>query len=218
MKLRFLFSALFVALTACAAGSLLAQPEDERVFLLVSHPDMMDPNFARSVVLTVRADAGGPLGVILNQPTSVTLRDLYPDRDDVAKRDDVVFFGGPVQPDALLFAFRSATKPPQGLLVEDNIYISGNSAVLEELLRHPEHAEDQRFFVGYSGWADGQLEAEIEQGGWYVLPYDTAAVFAMDPRSMYEQLLRRATVPRMEAGASPRRLSMASAGSSRLQH
>ena len=189
----------------CAAMILLspaigqAQTDPGRAFLLVAHPQLEDPNFAGTVVLAVRADKGGPLGVILNRPTTTALSSVYPDRADAAGRNDLVFFGGPVQPDALLFAFRSATKPPQGMLVVEDIYISGYSRVLDELLKHPEHAAEQRFFVGYSGWSEGQLEAEISEGGWYVLPLDTGAIFRMNPRTMYDDLLERALVPRIEA-------------------
>lgn len=179
-----------------------AQPEDERAFLLVAHPGLLDPNFAGTVVVAVRVDEGGPLGVILNRPMEVTLDALYPDRPEVADRNDRIHFGGPVQPDALLFAFRSATPPPQGMLIADDIYLSGYSGVLNELLKHPEHAAQQKFFAGYSGWSDGQLEAEIEQGGWYVLPLDVEAIFNMDPDTMYEKLLARATRPRIEARAA----------------
>ena len=176
-----------------------AQADPGRAFLLVANPDLPDPNFAGTVVLAVRVDEGGPLGVILNRPTTITLGTVYPDRADAANRKDVVFFGGPVHQDSLLFAFRSATKPSQGMLVDDDIYISGYSRVLDELLKHPENSAEQRFFVGYSGWEDGQLEAEIERGGWYVLPLDIGALFRMNPQSMYEDLLRRALVPRIEA-------------------
>lgn len=194
-----------LALAVIAAAALIspfasqAQQADDRAFLLVAHPALPDPNFARSVVVVVRIDEGGPLGVILNRPTTVALGTLYPDRPEVAERADVVYFGGPVQPDALLFAFRSATRPPQGMLVAEDIYISGYSGVLEELLKHPEHAAEQRFFAGYSGWSSGQLEAEIEQGGWYVLPLDLAAIFRMNPHTMYDELLTRARKPRIEA-------------------
>jgi putative transcriptional regulator len=90
------------------------------------------------------------------------------------------------------------------LFVADDIYISGFSEVLAEILRHPENARQQRFFTGFSGWAADQLEEEIAQGGWYVLPFDPRAVFDMNPLTMYEEMLRRAAVPRIEASHGPR--------------
>jgi putative transcriptional regulator len=163
MHLRFL---LILSIIACSASqTTLAQMENQRVFLLVAAPGMMDPTFSKTVVLAVRADEGGPIGLILNRPSTVELRALYPHRAELAARRDLVFLGGPVEPDALLFAFRSQTAPPKGLLVADDLYISGFSEVLDELLKHPENASQQRFFTGFSGWATGQLEAEIAQGG-----------------------------------------------------
>jgi len=199
MRMRCWLAVLVAAAALPASGVARAQSEPDRAFLLIANPQLQDPNFAGTVVLAVRVDQGGPLGVILNRPTTTLLGEVYPDRAEVAGRKDIVYFGGPVQPDALLFAFRSATRPQQGMLVAEDIYLSGYSRVLDELLKHPEDAAEQRYFVGYSGWAEGQLEAEIEVGGWYVLPLDTGAIFRMNPRTLYEDLLKRALVPRIEA-------------------
>jgi len=190
---------LFATIGLCVPGPALAQGESQRAFLLVAKPGMLDPTFEETVVLAVRPDDGGPVGVILNRPSTVGLGALLPDRPELAKRRDLVFLGGPVEPDALLFAFRSSSKPAKGLLVADNIYISGFSEVLTEILKHPEDADHQRFFTGYSGWAAGQLEDEIAQGGWYVLQFDARAVFDMNPLTLYEEMLNRATAPRIEA-------------------
>ena len=190
---------LLAAVEFFASGMVHAQIETERVFLLVAQAGMMDPTFSKTVVLAIRPDDGGPIGVILNRPSTLELRSLYPDRAEIANRRDLVFLGGPVEPDALLFAFRSPRIPPRGLLVADDIYLSGFSEVLDEILKHPENAGQQRFFIGFSGWAAGQLEDEIAQGGWHVLRFDTRAVFDMNPLTMYEEMLKRASAPRIEA-------------------
>lgn len=190
---------LLATVDLLTSGLVHAQVETQRVFLLVAKRGMVDANFAETVVLAVRPDDGGPIGVILNRPSTIELRSLYPDRAEVANRRDLVFLGGPVEPDALLFAFRSPRKPSKGLFVADDIYISGFSEVLEEILKHPENAGQQRFFTGFSGWAAGQLEDEIAQGGWYVLRFEARAVFDMNPLTMYAEMLKRATIPRIEA-------------------
>jgi putative transcriptional regulator len=209
------FVGILLSLTAAlllAPPAALAQAETARTFLLVAQPDMLDPNFSRTVVLVMRPEEGGPLGVILNRPTNVQLRELYPERAELTGRDDLVFFGGPVQPDALLFAFRSAVKPPKGLNVTGDIYISGFSEVLDELLKHPENAKEQRFFAGYAGWAQGQIEFEIARGGWYTLPLDVDAIFKMNPLTIYDELLKRAAVPRIETRREFRDRTTAAAG------
>ena len=196
---RFIFYLIVLASVCSAAPDPAhAQTQRQRVFLLVAQPGMLDPNFRKTVVLAVRPDEGGPIGVILNRPSTVELRSLYPDRAELANRTDLLFLGGPVEPDALLFAFRSTVRPAKGLFVADDIYISGFSEVFSEILRHPENAGQQRFFTGFSGWASGQLEDEIQRGGWYVLPFDGHYVFDANPLSMYEDLLKRAVVPRLE--------------------
>jgi putative transcriptional regulator len=192
------YSRPLLLLAALLLAPAPAQAQTERTFLLVAQPDMVDPNFSGTVVLVMRPEDSGPLGVILNRPTNVQMRELYPARKELTGRNDLVFFGGPVQPDALLFAFRSAVKPPKGMNVSGDIYISGFSEVLDELLKHPENAAEQRFFAGYAGWAQGQLEFEIERGGWYTLPMDTDAVFKMNPLTIYDEMLKRATVRRIE--------------------
>jgi putative transcriptional regulator len=200
------FTPASIVLAAAATlmpGLLHAQIQTQRTFLLVAQRGMVDPNFSMSVVLAVRPDAGGPIGVILNRPSTVELRSLYPERAELANRRDLLFLGGPIEPDALLFAFRSPAKPARGLFVADDIYISGFSEVLAEILQHPENAREQRFFTGFSGWAVDQLEEEIARGGWYVLPFDPRAVFDMNPLTMYEEMLRRAAVPRIEASHVP---------------
>ena len=194
-----LMSILLAAAGLLTSGLVHGQVEEDRVFLLVAKPGMMDSNFNQTVVLAVRPDDGGPIGVILNRPSTVELRSLFPDRPELANRRDLVFLGGPLQPAALLFAFRSDRIPPKGLFIADDIYISGFSEVLAEILQHPANANQQRFFTGFSGWATGQLEDEIAQGGWYVLRFDTRAVFDMNPLTMYEEMLKRATIPRIEA-------------------
>lgn len=205
---------ILLSLTAALlfAPPALAQTEKVSTFLLVAQPDMLDPNFSRTVVLVMRPEDGGPLGVILNRPTNVQLRELYPERAELTGRNDLVFFGGPVQPDALLFAFRSLVKPPKGLNVTGDIYISGFSEVLDELLKHPENANEQRFFAGYAGWAQGQLEFEIARGGWYTLPLDVDAIFKMNPLTIYDELVKRATIRRIETRREFRDRTTAAAG------
>ena len=199
---RFAF-AVFVAIVFVAAllqpVPALAQSVDEHAFLLVAKPGMLDPTFEGTVVLGVRPDETGPDGLILNRPSTGTLNSVFPNRPEFAKRTDRVYLGGPVEADALLFAFRSKTKPAKAVPVDGDIYISGFSEVLAEVLKHPEDAAHQRFFSGFSGWAPGQLEDEIERGGWYVMRFDARALFEMNPRTLYEEMLRRATAPRIEA-------------------
>ena len=193
---RKVFTAMFALLalggSACAQE---AAPEREAV-LLVAHPGMIDPRFAETVVLVTFPSDAGPMGVILNRPGPLEIRSLWPDRPERQKRDDRIFFGGPVQADGLLFVFRMSPPPEKAQWVMGDVYLSGDGALLDRLMAIPEPPVDQRFFAGYAGWAVGQLEYEIEQGGWYVLQADLRVIFEMNALDMWERMLQRATLPR----------------------
>jgi len=196
---------LFLALLAFScvhAGLAHAQQEQPRreAILLVAHPAMTDLRFAETVVLVTFPPDAGPEGVVLNKPSLVELRSIWPDRPDRQRRTDVIHYGGPVEPDGLLFVFRMAPAPQRALWVTDDVYFSGDGRLLDKLLEEPQPVKHQRFFAGFAGWAPGQLENEIAWGGWYVLPVDPEVIFEMPVDDMWQKLLERATLPR--AGTS----------------
>lgn len=175
--------------------------------LLVAARHMMDPNFARTVVLVMFPTDSGPSGVILNRPSRVMLRDVWPDDTQRQGRTDRLFIGGPVEPDGLLFLFRMTPPPERAWWAIDDIFFSGDGYLLETLLET--HAPDpaQRFFAGYAGWAPGQLENEIARGDWHVLAADPKVIYDTEPGTLWQRMYQRATLPR--AHGSPQRSSLA---------
>ncbi len=112
--------------------------EDEREaresILLVAAPHLRDPNFGRSVVLVMFPPDAGPSGVILNRPTSMSLRDIWAESEKRHGRTDRLYIGGPVQPDGLLFLFRMKPPPVRAWRATEDIYFSGDGDILEQLL------------------------------------------------------------------------------------
>jgi putative transcriptional regulator len=159
---------------------------------LVAKEDLLDPNFARSVVLVVFPKEGGPVGVILNRPVPLTLKDVFPEEPRLKGRGDPLYFGGPVHVNALMFLFRRAAAPQNAFPVVGDLYLSGDGGLLDEMLSRPD-PQVQRFFLGYSGWASEQLEFEVAEGGWYVLPADLDTVVKGDPKTLWRDLTLRAT-------------------------
>ncbi|MGH8247841.1 MAG: YqgE/AlgH family protein [Gammaproteobacteria bacterium] len=179
------------------------QEEAQReAILLVAHPAMTDLRFAETVVLVTFPPDAGPMGVVLNKPSLVELRTIWPEHPDRQGRIDIVHYGGPVEPDGLLFVFRMTPAPRRALWVTDDIYFSGDGKLLDELMHERQPVPHQRFFAGYAGWAPGQLEDEIAWGGWYVLPVDAEVIFDMPVEDMWERLLERATLPRASIDAA----------------
>lgn len=190
-----------MVLVGCLAGPLaraLAAPgprlQHDRPVFLVAKPGLGDPNFNETVVLVFFPPGGGPVGVILNRPMSLTVNEAFRNERSLREWSEPMFFGGPVQGDTLVFLFRRGMPPERGLRVAGDLYLSGDRGVLEELrARPPQRAP--RFFLGVSGWSHDQLDTEIAKGAWYTLRDDIDAILRMDPRTMWKALLDRVGGP-----------------------
>lgn len=159
--------------------------------LLVAAPALTDPNFTETVVLLLDSDEEGALGVVVNRPSPVLVADVLEVWRDVVTEPDVLFHGGPVSTDgALALAVpRDPDAPPVGFreVVAGLGVVDLDTPV--ELLA--EGVASFRIFVGYAGWGPGQLEAEIEEGSWFVVPGTAADAFADDPHELRRDVLRR---------------------------
>ena len=155
-------------LAACWISRLPAADEAKPLtaIVLVAQAQLPDPDFADSVVLVMNNLGPAPVGIITNRPTPVTVAQLFPDLTRLAKLPDRVYFGGPVESGSVWFLFRAATVPPQAIQVLDGVCLSADRELLLQLLGRDKPLDGLRIFVGHSGWAPGQLEAEIASGAW----------------------------------------------------
>ena len=183
------FLLVCVLLLAVAAHG--PQASGAEPVLLVASTELEDPSFAHSVVLVLFPAGGWPTGVILNRPTRLSWSEAFPDEPALRARADPIFFGGPVRLNALWFLFRQGSPQGNVLPVLEDLYLSSDGELLDRLLEG--QASVDRFFVGYAGWAPTQLDVEIAQGAWHVLPADLDAILKMDPETMWRELLLRAT-------------------------
>jgi putative transcriptional regulator len=157
--------------------------------LLVATPALADPNFERTVVLVLDHDRSGSLGVVLNRPSPVSVGDVLAGWEGLVAEPGVLFHGGPVSTDSALAVASLATgDEPVGFrrLFEDTGIIDLDTPT--ELLDAA--ISGMRIFAGYAGWGDGQLEAEIEEGSWYVVPPAAGDLFG-PPDRMWSRVLRR---------------------------
>jgi putative transcriptional regulator len=180
---------LLAALLALASAFAAAQ-QAERGFFLVAKPSLLDPNFQRTVVLVTNAPDGATLGVIINRPTRQSLANILPGNPTLARFTDPLYFGGPVERVGLFAVFRAQESPGQSFTVVDDLHLALHPATVEQLLLKP--PEQVRFFNGYSGWAPGQLAAELQRGDWWVFEADPQTVFRTDMATLWEELARRA--------------------------
>jgi putative transcriptional regulator len=164
--------------------------------LLVATPLLGDPNFKRTVVLIVEhEDVQGTLGVVLNRPTTISLGQVLAQWTELATEPSVVFRGGPVAPNSpLALALIPGRDEPDGWRALDGAPALARLGLLD--LETPPRLlapaiTSMRVYAGYSGWSPGQLEAEIDEGAWYVLAAQPGDVFAADPGRLWRQVLRR---------------------------
>jgi len=192
MRVRRLCWVLWCAIASTALGADDAAPQREAPngAVLVARPGLLDPNFRQTVVLVTQRPDGSTVGVILNRPTQLELAPLVPGMP-AANYKDALYFGGPVMRRSVVAVFESATPPASSAFhVLRGIYLSMHEANIAQLLESG--APHYRVYVGFAGWAPGQLESELEREGWYVLPADPQVVFRRDTRGLWEELVARA--------------------------
>jgi putative transcriptional regulator len=159
--------------------------------LLVATPALLDPNFAATVVLLLDADEQGALGVVLNRPSPVLVDDVLAGWSEVVTEPEVLFVGGPVSPEGAIAVglLDDPDDEPVGFRP-----VTGRLGVLDldtpvELVSGS--LAGMRVFAGYAGWGAEQLEAEIEEGSWYVVPGESGDVFRGDASGLWRDVLRR---------------------------
>jgi putative transcriptional regulator len=152
--------------------------------LLVASPRLLDPNFARSVLLMVDHSETGALGLIINRPTGLSVKELWAQvsEADCAVRD-IVYAGGPCTGTLMVLHSESACSQIQ---VMDAVHFSSEISQITSLVSA--NAWPIKVFYGYAGWGAGQLEGEMATGSWLVFPAGLDQVFG-DPDNLWDSLI-----------------------------
>jgi putative transcriptional regulator len=155
--------------------------------LLISSGGLFDPNFRHTVVLVGEHNAEGALGVVLNRALDVTVRDAVPPLSALVADDEMLFQGGPVQPRSPVLVAEVSHPELADILVFGSVgFLVGEieDYVRPGILR-------ARVFAGYSGWAPGQLEAEMAADSWIVEPAREEDVFTDEPDLLWSRVVER---------------------------
>ena len=156
--------------------------------LLLAAPTLLDPNFARTVVLIGMHDEDGAMGVVLNRPSTVTVAEAVPQLEDVLDPSDRLYLGGPVQPGSVVFLAEFLEPELAGMLVLGRIGFPSPDADIDELTQATAR---RRVFAGFAGWGEGQLDAEIAGGDWIAHPAQPGDVFTDGPEELWSEVLTR---------------------------
>jgi putative transcriptional regulator len=171
--------------------------------LLLSMPQMADPNFARTVILLCKHNDDGAFGLVVNRPLVTTGRVIVNSDPPVeTERELEVWVGGPVEPQSswMLVGDHEQETGRGGMRICDGLYLSTSPDRLSRLLE-PNPPERTRLVIGYSGWGPGQLEFELAESAWLLSDVNADLIFSTPPERMWETAIRR-------LGADPAALQM----------
>jgi putative AlgH/UPF0301 family transcriptional regulator len=170
--------------------------------LLVASRSLGDPSFAKTVILLVRYDAQGVLGLILNRRTDVPLSRVLESPKEAKDRSDPVYLGGPVEVPAVFALFESPAKIEGAENIFDGVYLITAKPLFEKTISARPDPGVFHVYLGYAGWTQDQLREEVELGAWFVFPAETGKVFNSDPDSLWDEMIRKTELQmaRGEAG------------------
>jgi len=151
--------------------------------LLLAHPKLRDPNFARAVVLMSLHNAEGAMGVVLNRPLDKTLSDLGPEFSRSELASVPLYCGGPVNPEQLILVAWQTTSYDGTF----KLYFGLDPKKLQQLMS--ETVLEVRAFLGYSGWSAGQLESEMQQSTWLVSPVPAELLGRLDGVGLWKRIV-----------------------------
>jgi putative transcriptional regulator len=173
---------------------------------LYAAPGVADPRFAESVVLLVRHGPDGSMGLVVNKPTDMPIQEALDQVEEARGSALPVYWGGPVQPEAILALVRAPRASPGAQTVLPDVHLTGDLADVRTALKGLDAAGRLRVYTGYAGWAAGQLALEVRAGVWVLDKADAASVFASDPSRLWlrvRDILRRLEV-RLEGSLAAR--------------
>ena len=230
-KIR-LFATLAVVISFAAAGTVNPAPNSEALPIslrpvqsknprtlgpgrvLVASRDLGDPNFVKTVILLLRCDAQGVVGLVLNRRSRVPLSRVLKDLQAAKDRSDPVYLGGPVETPAVFALLQSSAKVEGAEHIFDGIYLISAKPLFEHTIAARPGPGIFHVYLGYAGWTEEQLRKEVELGAWYIFPADAGTVFNSDPDSLWPQMIGKTELKLAAAdpaggnqrGCDPRRI------------
>lgn len=160
----------------------------ERGKFLISEPFLQDSFFKRAVVLLCEHTETGTIGFILNKPTELRFNEVM---QECPIFDAPVYFGGPVEQSSLHYIHRLGNQLEGSKEIIKGVYWGGNFEQLKSMMNNNQITPaDVRFFIGYSGWQDKQLENEMKEKSWIISSADEQFTFFDNPKELWRGVLK----------------------------
>jgi putative transcriptional regulator len=172
-------------------GDMEEDPVSLAPSLLLSMPQMNDPNFERTVVLLCQHSTEGAFGLVVNRPITTTARVVAADSlDQGAEYELEVWIGGPVEPERSWILLSDGGTDGHAIRVCDGVFLSTSAGVLQRIIDHSADPRT-RLIAGYAGWGPGQLDAELAASAWLSMDVELDLLFDTPAADMWAAAIRR---------------------------
>jgi putative transcriptional regulator len=170
--------------------------------LLLSMPQLIDPNFARSVVLLCEHAPEGAFGLVVNRPSEVAAASAVQLEPELQQPNDLpLLIGGPVEPQRGWILTSQAPVDVEHRELGAGLYLSASPMLLRRVLTARPLPKRTHVLAGYAGWGPGQLDAELSESAWLIAPVELDLIFEIPAAASWEMAIRR-------LGADPHLLQM----------
>jgi len=170
--------------------------------LLLSMPQLLDPNFAKSVVLLCEHAPEGAFGLVVNRPSEIAAAEAVRLEPPVGDPNDLpLLIGGPVEPERGWILTAQAPELVEHRSVGAGLYLSASPVLLRRALMARPLPKRTVVLAGYAGWGPGQLDQELADSAWLIMPVELDLIFEIPSTSAWEMAIRR-------LGADPHLLQM----------
>jgi len=164
--------------------------------LLVASSTMGDPRFVQTVILMVRHDRNGALGIVINRPLGdrplAKLLEALGDKEAAVNGTVRIFAGGPVQPDIGFVLHSADYHRAETVDIDGHVAMTSSREILRDI-GNQRGPNKSLIAFGYAGWAPGQLEGELAHGFWFTTPQDAKLVFDDDRDAVWDHAMKRRT-------------------------
>lgn len=186
-RLAFLRDCCVAVLFILCLSSPQAAEDDaqNKGMFLVATEQLDGTSFQRTVILVTHFSPRGTVGLAINRPTDISLREALPEVGPLPSGMDVLFLGGPINAELISVLMRT-THPVEGMrhIAADLYLASGQTAFAQPI------EGSMRIYAGYAGWAPGQLQAEVERGDWKIIKEDPLIIFEENAAGLWPRLYR----------------------------
>ena len=160
--------------------------------LLLAMPQLIDPNFARAVVLLCEHAAEGAFGLVVNRPSDISAAGAVRLEPPVEHPNDLpLLIGGPVEPQR---GWILTAHPPDDVEhrgVGGGLYLSASPLLLRRVLTSRPLPKRTHVLAGYAGWGPGQLDIELSESSWLIMPVELDLIFEIPAAAAWEMAIRR---------------------------